>query len=117
MFVGASSGKINVKNNGGSLDLGSGSPNQYAKVSSLDSAPQGLASKPDILDFSAGNTSGSTQGAAAVNGGMMGTNNFAWGVGLGAVAVVGTVVGLTVAAATQSQSSTAQSQGSAAQAH
>jgi len=105
VFVGASSGKINVKNNAGNLDLGSGSKNQYAKVSSMNSAPEGLASKPAALDFSAGSTSASSPGVAAVNGGMMSTNHFAWGIGLGAVVVIGTVVGVTVAAATQSQAS------------
>jgi hypothetical protein len=103
VFVGSSSGKISVKNQGGSLDLGSGSSDQFAKVSSMDTAPEPLATRPEALDFSHFGSPGNT-GMAAATGGSMATNNFAWGIGLGGLAVIGTVVGTVVTAATQSSS-------------
>lgn len=110
VFVGPSSGKIYVKNDGGSLDLESGTSNQYARVSSMNSAPEALASKPNALDFSQVGSSGisGNAGTAAVSGGMMSTNQFAWGVGIGGAVIIGTVVGVVVSAATQSQPSTTQ---------
>ncbi len=46
----------------------------------------------------------SNTGAGAQQAGTYSSNNFAWGVGLVGFAVIGTVVGLTVAAATHSPS-------------
>jgi hypothetical protein len=44
-------------------------------------------------------------GNAAQSGGTYSTTNFAWGIGLGALAAVGVVVGLTAGYATSNQSS------------
>lgn len=44
-------------------------------------------------------------GNAAQSGGTYSTSNFAWGIGLGALAIFGVVVGITAAAASSSPSS------------
>lgn len=96
LYAGSSSGDITLSNSGGSLTL---SENQYGMSTSSLSEPQALSSMPDALnpsDFSP--PAGGTPPSLPFSKG-----GFSWGPAIGATVLVCTVVGIVVAAATQSQ--------------
>lgn len=110
LYVGASSGNLQVKNRGGKMNLGT---EEFASVSSKDAAPEALAGRPAALalgifslpaggiPFTASGTpstgAGSLAGSAAPSG------SFGWAPAVGGILGIGAVVGVVVGAATSSQ--------------
>lgn len=107
LYVGSSSGEVVVNNNGGSLSIGGKMPSHFAKVSSMESAPVPLPTRPDALSLSLfAPPSGASMAAAASVSGTVASQSFAWGPGLGALVMLGGAVSSVVAATTQGTSST-----------
>lgn len=102
LYVGASSGNLSVSNQGGSLDLGG--TTQFTKVSSMQSAPQPLSSRPAPLNLSnftppAGGIS--FENGFSLAGASLPSGNFAWAPAVGSLVVFGIVVGVVAGVASQ----------------
>jgi hypothetical protein len=106
LYVGSSSGQVNVSNQAGSLSIGGKMPNGFASVPSPGSAPVPLEERPAALDLSLFSPPGSgaplAAGAAAGQGA---ASSFAWGPALGAVVAIGAVVSTVAVTTTQGKSS------------
>lgn len=99
LYVGSSSGNLSVTNQGGTLSIGSDNPTQFASVSSANTAPQALAERPAALSLFYFTP---PVGAAAATAKVSGLSALA--PGIGGLAIIGTVVGVVVWAATQTPS-------------
>lgn len=108
LFVGSSSGRVSVANSAGEVQIGTNMPTDFASVASEGSAPQALSGRPSALNPSNFQSPASTAGAAAVEASTLSSQGssqgFAWGIGVGGLVVIGTVAGITAAAASSSPS-------------
>jgi len=102
LFAGSLRGKISLRNQAGRLEIG---PNQYGKAVSKNMAPESLSARPDALDPSNFTMSGPKNPGVAAMSGQMVASRFGWGPAVGALAIVGNVVGVVAASASQSQPS------------
>ncbi len=95
LFAGSSAGTINLTNTGGTLSI---KPNQFGVASSMNTLPQSLAKMPDALNPSNFLSPGLGLPAST-------KASFAWGPAIGSVAVIGVIVGVVAAVASQKASS------------
>lgn len=102
LLVGSSQGDVFVKNEGGTLDIGT---DQFAEAPAKNVAPRSLPDRPAPLDLSVfeppanGGVPFQPTGSAAVAGR---TASFPWGIAIGSAALMGTVLGIVGVSASQS---------------
>lgn len=111
LFAGSSSGKLTLTNPGGSLGIGGDASNQFASVSSMRSAPEGLSGRPPELNLALFSPPPggipfdelAAIGSAAAAGQTASLNTFAWGPAAAAVAAFGAMAGVIIANAGKTQ--------------